>query len=88
MAPGIVGFCAEDVKPLGPVQAYVAPATVAAVSCRVSPAHTAPLLPAAGAAGMAFTVVDADDELFAEAGSFVEDQTAAACRRCPPTSER
>ena len=83
MAPGIVGFCAVDAKPLGPVQAYVAPTTVAAVSCRVSPAHTAPPLPAAGAAGTAFTVVDAEAELFAEDGSFVEDDTAAVFKAVP-----
>jgi len=77
VAFGIVGFWAGDVKPFGPVHAYVAPATVAAVSCSVPPAHTAPPLPAVGAAGIALTVVVALEELFAEDGSLTPDDTAA-----------
>ena len=77
MALGIVGFWRADVKPLGPVQAYVAPATAEAVSWSVSPAKTAPPLPAVGAAGTVLTVVEAEDELFADAGSFVAEPTEA-----------
>jgi len=83
VALGTVGFWRADVKPLGPVHAYVAPATVEAVSWSVSPAQTAPPLPAVGAEGTAFTVVDAVDELFAEAGSFVAELTEAVFAAVP-----
>ena len=52
VALGIVGFCAADVKLLGPVHAYVAPATVAAVRFIVLPVHTGLLLDAAGDNGV------------------------------------
>ena len=48
----IVGFCAADVKPLGPVHTYVAPVTVAAVRFIVLPVHTGLLLDAAGESGV------------------------------------
>ena len=48
----IVGFCVADVKPLGPVHAYVAPVTAAAVRFIVLPVHTGLLLPAAGDNGV------------------------------------
>ena len=48
----IVGFCVADVNPLGPVHAYVAPATVAAVRFIVLPVHTGLLLDAAGGNGV------------------------------------
>src|ERR1051325_2034022 len=51
----MVGFCSVDVKPFGPVQAYVAPATVVAFSCTVSPAQYGPVFDATGAAGLALT---------------------------------
>jgi hypothetical protein len=51
-----VGFCKEEVNPAGPVQLYVAPATVLAVRLRVEPAHMGPLLPAVGAVGIGLTV--------------------------------
>ena len=54
----IEGFCADDVKLLGPVHAYVAPDTVLAVKFKVDPAHIAPLLPAVGALGIVLTVTD------------------------------
>jgi hypothetical protein len=47
------GFCSVDVKPLGPVQLYVAPEIVLAVSERLLPAQTGPVFPAVGAAGKA-----------------------------------
>ena len=56
VAPLIVGFCAAEVKPLGPVHAYVAPGTAEAYKLKVEPAHTAPPLLAVGAEGMALTV--------------------------------
>ena len=55
VAFGIVGFWAVDVKPFGPVHAYVAPATVEAVSEIVPPAQTAPPFPAVGVAGTSLT---------------------------------
>jgi hypothetical protein len=51
-----VGFCSADVKPCGPVHAYVAPATVGVDSEIVAPAQYAPPLPAVGVAGMALTM--------------------------------
>ena len=52
VALGILGFCVPDVNPLGPVHAYVAPATVAAVRFIVLPVHTGLLLDAAGDSGV------------------------------------
>jgi hypothetical protein len=65
VAFGIDGFCRVDVNPLGPVQLYVAPAIVEAVSCNVLPAQIGPLLLATGGAGVALTVtlVVAEDEV-------------------------
>lgn len=54
----IVGFCSVEEKPLGPLQAYVAPDMVLAVSVKVVPAQIGELLVAVGATGMAFTVAD------------------------------
>ena len=56
VAFGIVGFCAVEVKPFGPVQAYVAPATVEVVSVIVLPVQTGEFEPAVGVAGAVFTV--------------------------------
>jgi hypothetical protein len=66
------------VKPFGPVHAYVAPATVDAVSWSVPPTQTAPPLPAVGADGIGLTVVVALEELLAEDGSLTDDDTEAA----------
>jgi hypothetical protein len=52
------GFCDEEVKLLGPVQAYVALATVLDVKFSVLPAQMGLLLPAVGAAGVGFTVTE------------------------------
>ena len=54
----IDGFCKVDVNPFGPVQLYVALATVLAVRFRVVPSQTGPLLPAVGAAGKRFIVTE------------------------------
>jgi hypothetical protein len=51
VAFGIDGFWADEVKPFGPVHAYVAPAIDAAVSASVWPAHRGALLPAVGTGG-------------------------------------
>src|SRR5437763_12373126 len=50
-----VGFCCADVKPFGPVQEYVAPATVAVESEIVAPSQYGPPFDAVGVAGVAFT---------------------------------
>ena len=50
-----VGFCRADVKPFGPVQAYVAPLTVGVESEIVAPAQYGPPFDALGVAGIALT---------------------------------
>jgi len=55
VAVGRVGFCVAFVNAEGPVQAYVAPVIADAVKLIVAPVQTGVLLPAVGAAGMAFT---------------------------------
>ena len=53
MAFARVGFCCDDVKPFGPVQAYVAFATAGVESAITVPSQNGPLLLAVGVAGMA-----------------------------------
>ena len=57
-------------NPFGPVQLYVAPATVDAVKFSVEPSHNGPLLETVGTAGIAFTttvvLADALVQPFAE----------------------
>ena len=55
VTPAIFGFCTAELKPLGPVHAYVAPATAGVVRLRVAPTHKGPLLEAVGVAGTALT---------------------------------
>jgi hypothetical protein len=50
-----VGFCSEDVKPFGPVHAYVAPLTVGVFSWIVAPSQYGPPFVAVGVAGVALT---------------------------------
>jgi hypothetical protein len=50
-----VGFCAEEVKPFGPVHEYVAPLTVGVDSEIVAPSQYGPPFDAVGVAGVAFT---------------------------------
>src|SRR4029079_2150835 len=50
-----VGFCSVEVKPFGPVQAYVAPLTNAVEREIVAPVQYGPPLLAVGVAGMALT---------------------------------
>ena len=56
VAAGMDGFWRVEVKALGPVQEYVAPATVGVVRASVPPAQIGPLLAAVGVAGTALTV--------------------------------
>jgi len=56
VAAGMVGFWRVEVKRFGPVQAYVAPATVGVVRLSVPPAQIGPLFAAVGVAGIALTV--------------------------------
>ena len=48
----IVGFCKADVNPFGPVQLYVAPATVEVLNVNVDPAQIGPSFDAVGVAGI------------------------------------
>ena len=50
-----VGFCCTEVKPFGPVQAYVALAIAGVESEIVEPAQNGPPFDAAGAVGIGFT---------------------------------
>src|SRR5258705_5213564 len=50
-----VGFCRAEVKPFGPIQAYVAPATVGVESAIVAPAQYGPPFDAVGVAGSGLT---------------------------------
>jgi hypothetical protein len=50
-----VGFCSAEVKPLGPVHAYVAPATVGVLSEIVAPSQYGPPFEAVGVAGAGLT---------------------------------
>src|SRR5205823_9874699 len=55
VALGRVGLCSEEVKPFGPVQAYVAPETSGVESEIVAPSQYGPPLLAVGVAGVALT---------------------------------
>lgn len=55
VAEGRVGSSKADVNVAGPVQLYVAPAIVLDVKLIVEPTQSGELLPAVGAAGVAFT---------------------------------
>ena len=50
------GFCNEEVKPFGPVQAYAAPVTAGVESEMVDPSQYVPPLEGVGVAGMGLTV--------------------------------
>lgn len=52
----MTGFCAVEVKAFGPVQLYVAPATVVEESVKFCPAHIGPPLEAIAEAGTPFTL--------------------------------
>ena len=51
----MVGFSAVEVKPLAPVHAYVAPATVGVERAMVAPVQYGPPFDAVGVAGTLFT---------------------------------
>src|SRR4051795_1205426 len=53
-----VGFCRDDAKPFGPVQAYVAPTTVGVESWIVAPSQYGPPFEAVGVAGVGLTTTD------------------------------
>jgi len=55
-----VGFCSADVKPLGPVHEYVAPATVGVDREMVAPSQYGPPLEAVGVAGGALTTTEVE----------------------------
>ena len=58
VALGTVGICEEEVKPFGPVQAYIAPVTFAVLKFKFEPVHIGPLLLTVGVDGIGFTVTD------------------------------
>src|SRR3954453_3991343 len=58
VALGRVGFCSAEVKPFGPVHAYVAPATTGVESVIVPPAQYGPVLEAVGVAGIGLTTTE------------------------------
>src|SRR3954453_19065133 len=53
-----IGFWSADVKPFGPVQAYVAPATVGVESAIVAPSQYGPPFEAVGVAGVGLTTTE------------------------------
>lgn len=54
---GMLGFCSDEVKPLGPVHAKVTPvAEVVAVRLSVLPEHSGEFAPKTGVAGAGVTV--------------------------------
>ena len=55
-----VGFWSADVKPFGPVHAYVAPLTNGVESAIVAPSQYGPPLLAVGVAGVALTTTEVD----------------------------
>jgi hypothetical protein len=55
VAAARVGFCADEVKPFGPVHEYVAPETVGVKSWMVAPSQYGPPFVAVGVAGVALT---------------------------------
>ena len=82
-ALAMLGFCSVDVKLLGPLQLYVAPADVVANRVSVLPEHTGVLLDAVVLAGFAFTVTDVVDALevhpfLAMVSEYVPDCVVAA----------
>lgn len=56
----MVGSSCDETYPFGPVQLYVAPATVVDISKIASPLQTGELLEATGAVGFGLTVTLAD----------------------------
>lgn len=59
----VLGFCKKELKLLGPVQLYVAPATSGVVRFKVAPTHKGPLLAAVGVDGIGLTVISMAVEL-------------------------
>jgi hypothetical protein len=55
VTPAIFGFRTAELKPFGPVHAYVAPPTAGVERLSVAPSHKGPLLLAVGVAGAALT---------------------------------
>ena len=56
VAPGMLGFCAADENPFGPLHEYVAPTTALVVKFSVCPTQTGLFVPGAGVAGIGLTV--------------------------------
>ena len=68
-------------KPFGPVQLYVAPATVDAVKFNVDPSHNAPLFETVGTPGSAFITTVVEVELLVQPLDEVVTEYVPACNK-------
>src|SRR3954463_10624443 len=75
-----VGFWSADVKPFGPVHAYVAPATVGVESEIVAPSQYGPPFDAVGVAGVGFTTT------FVVPAAEVQPLTVIVTEYVPPSA--
>jgi hypothetical protein len=75
-----VGFWRAEVKPFGPVQAYVAPATVGVESEIVAPSQYGPPFEAVGVAGVALTTT------FVVPAAEVQPPTVMVTEYVPPSA--
>jgi hypothetical protein len=78
---GIDGFCDEETNPFGPVQEYVAPATLEELRSSCDPSQIGELFDAVGGVGVGFTttvVVPAEELVHPRTVTFTEYVPAAA----------
>ena len=68
-------------KPFGPVQLYVAPATVEAVRFSVDPSHNGPLLETVGTPGIALTTTVVEAEVLVQPFDEVVTEYVPACNK-------
>ena len=87
VAPGRVGFCADEVYPPGPVHEYVAPEIVPADKLMVAPSQTGLLLAAEGAAGEGSRPLASAHRRRPRAIARAADESAPLCRHCRSRAE-
>jgi hypothetical protein len=58
----MVGFCVEELNPLGPLHEYDAPLIALAESASALPTHKGPLFDATGASGSGLTTAFVDED--------------------------
>src|ERR1043165_355521 len=75
-----VGFCCVEVKPFGPVHAYVAPVTAGVLRAMVAPAQYGPALLGVGVAGVALTTT------FVEPAAEVQPLTVTVTEYVPASA--